>query len=52
MNIITFIRGQKQIVIYVNESDWNSVPNLDWIADVEVYNIPYNESCIDMSQPG
>ena len=34
-SIVTIVREGKTIVIYVN--DWSKVPDLSFIADVEIY---------------
>lgn len=33
-------REEKTIFIYLNNCDWSNVPDLSFIADVEVYNQP------------
>lgn len=35
--IVTIEREGKTIVIYVNNGDWSNLPDLSFIADVEVY---------------
>lgn len=39
-NLIRFIRGDKEIILYLNDENWTKMPNidlLDFIVDVEVY---------------
>ena len=36
-SIVTIIRENKTILIYINDFDWVSVPDLSFIIDVEVY---------------
>ncbi len=36
---VTITRQNKRIVIYVNDGDWSKVPDLGFIADVEVSEI-------------
>ena len=38
--IVTIKRLNKDIVIYLNDGYWNSLPDLSFIADVEVYEQP------------
>jgi len=34
---ITLVRNGKTIVLYIKNNNWDSIPDLDFIADVEIY---------------
>lgn len=36
---ITITRKNKRIVIYINDGDWSKVPDLEFIADIELQEI-------------
>ena len=36
-SIVTIQRNNKEIVIWVKDRDWNSIPDLSFIEDVEIY---------------
>jgi len=36
----TIHRGNKRIIIYMNDGQWGKFPNLDFIADAEIIHFP------------
>ena len=51
-SIITITRENKTIVIYVNDGDWRNVPDLSFIADVEIYDQPERSKREDANKTG
>lgn len=35
-SIVTIERNGKTILFYINDCDWDSLPSLRWIVDVEI----------------
>ena len=39
-SMVTLKRKGKTIVIYINNDDWDNLPDLSFILDIEIYNEP------------
>ncbi len=37
LSMVRIERGDKEIIIYVQDGFWNSIPDLSFIEDIEIY---------------